>query len=124
MKYLHCVLCSFNTVDSEYWQGMLAPGKICPSCYNGQMAPMDGMNPSTQKSRGLLALMGQTSLAVLRILHLAKVKEPIEIPALLKSWFTNGAGVFARPCPPTPQHGFVESRVVKTEEDIELLRLE
>jgi hypothetical protein len=124
---LKCTICGFSTADNLYWAINLKLGASCPSCYSGnsgKMVPVIDHTAKTQKSKGLQALDGATSLAVLRILQLSPVKEKIETTPTLQQWLKSGFGVFARPCPPTPQHGFVESRQVESEEDIEKLRLE
>ena len=68
--------------------------------------PLVGMMGQTQKVRGLRALSQQFYsyiLPILQVLPLTAVEEDIETPY----------PTFARPCPLTPRHGFVESRVVE-----------
>ncbi len=78
------------------------------------------MKPRTQKAKGVLALrktphaqIGQAKM-VKENIHLL----PYEIPD--KKSFP----LFARPCPETPRHGFVESRKVSNHEELLTVLLE
>jgi hypothetical protein len=85
-------------------------------------------DPSTQKAKGLVALhkiSGQanspwlyTDLRVLQIQSILKASE--ELKTQVKNYFPS----FCRPCPPSPEHGFVESRVIKDMDELEVLRQE
>jgi hypothetical protein len=75
--------------------------------------------PSTQKAKGLWALGKYWSGGLVRALTLKKVLKASEpLPETIKSQLPS----FVRPCPPNPEHGFVESRIVKTVEDLEVMR--
>lgn len=68
--------------------------------------------PKTQKAKGIKTLQKHGHLGS----HLAIVAltEPDAVSAGQKL----GLPCFCRPCPVTPRHGFVDSRVVKSEQDI------
>lgn len=81
--------------------------------------------PRTQKARGVIALRkwGNYSTTVDGVLiqHeddvLCLPDDQDGDPETAASW----EGKFGRPCPPRPEHGFVESRVVKGREDVRML---
>jgi hypothetical protein len=69
--------------------------------------------PKTQKARGVLALMVQRD-------HYPRPQLITDIEAYSQTDFrilqadAGGRALFARPCPTTPRHGFVDSRQVRT----------
>lgn len=117
-----CPHCKY--VSSVFWQtGPVAKIVTCPACgWTVLQAP--SMSPSTQKAKGILALMRlprlSHSVQVVPILKLLKASDVITTwPQGLRE-----GPVFARPCPPSPEHGFVESRCVSSWEALEQVRQE
>lgn len=99
-----------------------------PKCCNCLRPLIPLPNPAqctTQKSKGLAVLAEWYQNNVyhnhwnhyvrpLGILQLIKVKDGI-------GDFKLGTSVFARPCPPSPEHGFVESRVISDTKGLKAL---
>jgi hypothetical protein len=117
-----CERCGWGILYS----GSVYPGGNCPSC--GAEHIITCYPPTTQKALGLRvlkqAMSGSSLVNTLQIHWLFKVGAdkwqetfPKDIVLETEKWF-------ARPCPPSPEHGFVESRVVKSMEELEALRLE
>jgi len=72
--------------------------------------------PQTQKAKGIATLQAAGHLSQ----QYAKVA--LTLPQALQHFNSLAGGkVFARPCPITPRHGFVDSREVKTAKDIETI---
>lgn len=90
------------------WSTIQHTADNCPNC--GTMP--NGLVAKTQKAKGLLALKKHYGYEtpVIRTLSIIQSKEGVE---KVKS-----GSYFARPCPLTPRHGFVESRVVTTKGEI------
>jgi hypothetical protein len=115
--YIKCPTCGYN--------GNYPAGSEEYNCYNCgaglPYAPIPPTLPTTQKAKGLVALAvhGNEFYPV----NVLPIKGLIKVAEALPSWVTN-LPAFARPCPPTPEHGFVESRVVSNVEELEALRLE
>lgn len=81
--------------------------------------------PTTQKAKGICALQKSDLGSTISIYGLMKVAPGAQAPKHVLGLLAEGyPPIFARPCPPLPEHGFVESRVVKTVEEIEKLREE
>jgi hypothetical protein len=96
----------------------------CPYCRSFYQMSDIFTTPKTQKAKGLYALqyMDRSVGSVLPVSKLiTNLSKPFEEP--LYDYFCKGE-YFARPCPPNPEHGFVESRVLKCFEDLEKLREE
>jgi uncharacterized Zn-binding protein involved in type VI secretion len=72
--------------------------------------------PQTQKAKGIATLQQAGHLSQ----QYAKVALTLQ-QALLHFSSLSGGKVFARPCPITPRHGFVDSREVKTTKDVETI---
>jgi hypothetical protein len=91
--------------------------RIYDLCVCGDNRP-DLPWPKTQKARG--AIMCSMSNGLMYRLSKAIGRGFITpyngLPGNLFNYF--GSTIFARPCPTVPRHGFVESREVKTVEDI------
>ena len=80
--------------------------------------------PKTQKARGIKALLEAHNPGWYYISGLQGTPEEInDLWNYLSSEFNNG-NIFARPCPRTPRHGFVESRIIKTENELKQLLAE
>lgn len=98
----------------------------CPSCGSGPLVAKPAAVPTTQKAKGVFGLSsgefrlystGAQALLVLKLIPVTgEWEHDLDWPYKNK--------VFARPCPPNPEHGFVESREVKSWEDVEALREE
>lgn len=78
--------------------------------------------PRTQKGKGLMVLrnlypysIGLQALRVIQFIQSAKDITALKESILCKPPF------FARPCPPTPQHGYIDSRKVNTWEEVDSL---
>lgn len=76
--------------------------------------------PTTQKAKGVYSLSSYYPCATVIACFSAKEK----YAGHLSDAYLSSGTVFARPCPPSPEHGFVESRVVKSLEELEALRVE
>jgi hypothetical protein len=98
--------------------------KSCSWCGISKWSPLEAvLKPATQKAKGLWALekKWQGITGAVKVLELRKVLTASkELPADISKSLPS----FVRPCPPNPEHGFVESRVVKTVEALEALRQE
>lgn len=112
----------------NYCKGIIPYGAHnCSGCGAFTAYPQHTVTSATQKAKGLLALhaMGvgySEGITVLPIYGLLSVKEPLTKPP---AWsFKPSQRIFARPCPPNPEHGFVESREIKSWEELEALRQE
>lgn len=80
-------------------------------CCHGGNSYAVSFAPQTQKAKGIKALAQQWGSAFnVPSFYLLRAKEAAGSVGRL-------VGRFVRPCPMTPRHGFVDSRVVKTEEE-------
>jgi hypothetical protein len=77
--------------------------------------------PKTQKAKGIKVIQGISFGASVGAVNIHAIF-PVNKPTPTTIGFTPPP--FARPCPPSPEHGFVESRIVKSQEDLEKLRQE
>lgn len=116
-----CHECSWS------YEGKYPTSSSCPNCYSyGSLYHVPDCTPTTQKAKGVVALAtlplegSWSRCSSLNILRLLPAKEPIDT-AQSWPWSTP---VFARPCPPNPEHGFVESRQVKDWAAVEQVRQE
>ena len=88
--------------------------------------------PQTQKARGILSLIKgidePTFLAIAERNHIFLLSQHTKLPwslnelvaEVMATYFGAPANTWmARPCPVTPRHGFVESRVVTTTQDLQ-----
>lgn len=83
------------------------------------MASKVAITPRTQKVKGIMALKNSSACGTP-----APILTVIQSEEDLKRWSYPTKGnlvgkVFARPCPVTPRHGFVDSRMVKSKEELE-----
>jgi hypothetical protein len=106
VKQMHCAWCWESIIKFQY-----------PDSYKAFIT-----EPKTQKARGVYALHKTYGGLVASPVGLVSVKEPLDENAnqILKALLPK----FVRPCPPSPEHGFVESRVIKTVEEFEVIRQE
>jgi hypothetical protein len=107
MKYIECGYCwSTHTI---YKPGEEKPeGFVQSPCPGAQI-------PRTQKVKGLMTLISSSlSSRALRISQLFQSVEQAEKFASVPTV----AGIFARPCPEQPRHGFLESRLVESREEL------
>lgn len=133
---LKCPECEYA---ASYWQNDVwiqqfmseNPGTdlCCPNCNQIFPVPIEEplMPPTTQKAKGIYALMKVSfpgEIIRVPVRFLGKVSEEWNLPEIVKATLTQGGSLFARPCPPNPEHGFVESRVVKSIEEIEQVKQE
>lgn len=119
-----CQKCG-NGYEWSYLYANLPIAQKCPYC-STPYPTSSGLSPSTQKAKGIYALLYNYSPTIGSCLSpytLFKVKEDLPELGHLQSHLSAGS-IFARPCPPSPEHGFVESRVVKSIQEIEDLRQE
>lgn len=103
----------------------------CHNYYNVSVIDQDLLKkPETQKAKGIWAIRKikniYMQILVPSVYGLLNVKEefPSETTDKLKGLLAKYKKFFARPCPPSPEHGFVESRVVESIEEIEQVRKE
>ncbi len=84
-------------------------------------------HPTTQKAKGLVALKKagtDDSPWIHSGAHPLTIKGIFPVKDDLNPKLGGLLPAFCRPCPPNPEHGFVESRVIKTFEQLEALRQE
>jgi hypothetical protein len=119
MKCMHCGWSNLSTSRS------------CLACGRRfVVAPVYFYVPTTQKLKGLKALQ-ELSYAIHDSPweHACWVK-PLRIKAAFRvdqgyaSEVLSQLPAFCRPCPPNPEHGFVESRVINTEDELKALQAE
>lgn len=84
-----------------------------PTALGSHMQLLFG-RPRTQKGRGIRVLVQMGYLPQKQVFLCRKNQDP---KALLTD-LPKGIKIMARPCPSKPRHGFVDSRVVKTTEDL------
>jgi hypothetical protein len=106
MKYIECGYCYHTHVI--YKEGEAPAEFVQATCPGAQ-------TPKTQKVKGLIAMVASPHLSsrALRISHLIQSIEQAE-----KVVIPTSGKWFARPCPETPRHGFLESRVVKSSAEL------
>lgn len=117
------------------WQAQFAGNEdalYCVMCHKhygpnpGNVEELKGVAkaiPETQKAKGIKALAGHAyalGISAIPISNLLRVDKSFLGRELLKKVLPK----FARPCPPSPEHGFVESRDVNTLEELEQVRIE
>lgn len=111
--------CSCNTVH----------GKVCEDCgycgYCGSIHP--AFRPRTQKGKGLGELSHAFAYSTQILNPFRFLRTPI-LPGGCDVGLTapalKGGRIFARPCPSRPRHGYIESRVVKSIDEINTLLAE
>lgn len=117
-----CIKCGWTTQGNPYWEAHITEGSNCPACFApGTMRGHDPC-PTTQKAKGVIEL-GKENLAPsapLTVIALIPVNGDYKLHPYHKKMIEAGT-VFARPCPPSPEHGFVESRVIKSVEELDEL---
>lgn len=96
--------------------------KLCSWCGATLQPACPAYTPHTQKARGIYAIRDSWSENSCQVVHVIGCF-PVDKPAPIIA-FNPGSPIFARPCPPSPEHGFVESREVKNQDELEALRLE
>ena len=75
----------------------------------------------TQKARGVLALCEATPTNTFPWVVIAQGREEVGGAFALAKELSGGRPIFARPCPIRPRHGFVESRVISSQEEAQAL---
>jgi hypothetical protein len=90
---------------------------VCGQCGRCHQCTLAKPQPRTQKAKGILFLGAQgysLGVQVAQIKWLIQSDEDVDCAAAMLP-------AFCRPCPETPQHGYIDSRVVKTKEDLKAL---
>jgi hypothetical protein len=106
-QWVQCTSCNNTWNIAGYWKS------ACPQCGVAcSVRKPRPMEPRTQKAKGIMSLMGAGLGEAVQIQRLLQSPEDISI---VKS---SGYPFFARPCPKTPRHGFVDSRVVNSPEEL------
>jgi hypothetical protein len=108
--------CSCNHYNPKYnlW---------CENCDKHWEDANKPLKANTQKAKGVIALQGMNHVwAQCEYVRALPVKTLIKASEPLKSSIGGYLPAFCRPCPPNPEHGFVESKVVKTVEALEEMR--
>lgn len=112
----HCNYCGYTVFVN-------AAGR-CNSCQTFLGPATPAVKPTTQKAKGIY-LLGEIPQTVGAVLY------PAGLLNVDKEFTEESLGIigkqlpkFARPCPPSPEHGFVESRKVKSVAELEALRVE
>lgn len=77
------------------------------------------LSATTQKAKGVLALQNYNSFG-----NIPKVWGIIREEAAIDAWRDDLFPLFARPCPKRPRHGFVDSRVVQTKDELKTVLAE
>ena len=112
-KHNYCRKCSYCIVEG------------C-GCYQAHELPILFTREHTQKTKGIMAL-SKLSLPYVEVLPYHIIQTSENISKIFASIYYKST--FARPCPSTPRHGFLESRLVTTEVEVvtmldEVLRLD
>ena len=84
----------------------------------GTFLPKSTGGPITQKATGILALV-KAGLLAKGMAHVA-----VNVEQALQAYNALSGPVFVRPCPEVPRHGFVDSRVCKSAEEVRGVFLE
>jgi hypothetical protein len=111
MSNVSCDYCGWYNVGTR---------SLCASCARPLKKTVSYV-PKTQKAKGIKVIQGihfGASVGAVGIHAIFPVNKPTPTTVVFNP------APFARPCPPSPEHGFVESRIVKSQEELESLRLE
>lgn len=111
---------AMKKLEKKYEKEKADLSDSCPVCrLLGKRTMLCSHAIRTQKARGLTRLRLVTShgsgsdvLQIYGILHQKEVLGELRLPA------------FARPCPHRPRHGYIDSRVIQTKEELDQLAAE
>jgi hypothetical protein len=89
-----------------------------------QMRIIDIEKSGTQKARGLLAMAADGRLNMRHFKVYSLPLTAADTDKIFQYYGSAGEEIFVRPCPTKARHGFVDSRVVVTREDLETVQRE